>query len=251
MLEFLLTLLVIFFLSQVLLGPVLVRYMQWARTDPEILPVLPNELAQPRMDKVAAYRKELEALGFDFIGYYDIPDLMPNVQVTFALLQNATLKIWAMVPVLRSKALEVCYVEFSTEFSDREELCTNNSSQLQAFIRTPGKKMFQFPKVNDPGTLLKLHHYLSGIHFRNKTVVMVGRDNALKYLKASITRDFIVQAELGFYYLDKDGEKFRPSWKGAILMTWKLVFPVNIIRKIWLNAKAKKIMKEAGFSTTP
>lgn len=251
MLEFFLALLVIFFLFQALFGPVLVKFTQWVRTDPEISAVPPDELPPSCLEKISVYRKELEALGFVFTGYYDIADLMPNVRVSFALLRNTKRKTWAMVPVLKSKPLEDCYVEFSTEFSDGEELCTNNSSQLSAFIKTPGKKIFQFPKVGDPGTLIELHDCLQDAHFRNKRVVMVGEDNALRYLKANITRDFIQQAELGFYYLDKDGEKFRLSWKGAVLMTWMLIFPINIIRKIWLHVTSKKMMTEMGFSLIP
>jgi hypothetical protein len=92
-----------------------------------------------------------------------MPDFMPNVNGTVALLLNEKYKTWAMVPVLKSKAMEICYVELCTEFSGQNELCTNNSTQLQAFIKTPAEKMLQFPKMKDLKILFKLHGHLKNI----------------------------------------------------------------------------------------
>jgi len=244
MIEFIIGLFVFVFLFQSILGPILVRFTQWAKKYPAISAIESGMVPQSILEKIQAHSNGLEAIGFKTIGFFSISDFIPNVQGTFVLSLNSKDKTWAMVPVLECKGMEACYVEFCTEFSDDTEICTNNSDQLQAFIKTPDKKVFQFPKVVTVEMLYKVHDYLKYKHYKNRTVVLNGVGSEVRYLQSSLTKDFIKQSELGYYYFDSNDEKFRPTWKGSILMTWKLMFPMSLIQKMFIYLKSKGIMEE-------
>lgn len=201
---------------------------------------MPESIAE----KIGSYCIKLENLDFKRVGYFELPDFMPNVLCRLSLLLNAVDKTWAMVAVLKSKHQEICYVEFCTEFFDGMEICTSNSSQLQGFIKTPCKKVFQFPMlIKNIDALYEAHNYLKNLHFGNKNITINGIGKERKYLESNLTKDFAQQAELGFYYLNCENTKYRPTWKGAILMTWKQIWPIGLIQRIILRKKAERILQ--------
>ena len=244
MTEIIVSIAVLLFLLQAIAGPLLVRLGVYARNRPEIVPIDPGRIPQPVADTMLGYCRGLEHIGFAVIGFFDLPDFMPNAHTTFALFLNDGDKTWAIVAAVQSKVAGTCYMEFCTEFRDATELCTNNSKELQGFVKTPGKSMFQFPAVSDASLLYQAHTYLRNAHFGNRTVALNGVGEEVKYLETALTKDLVKQAELGYYYLNRSGTKFRPTLKGAALMTWRLMWPIGTIRKILQRHAARGILKE-------
>jgi hypothetical protein len=50
--------------------------------------------------------------------------------------------------------------------------------------------------------------------------------------------------DCGYYYRDELAGVQRPTWKGAILMTWKLCWPVKPIRLALRRHGARRLLHE-------
>ncbi len=238
-------------LTQALLGPFLVRFTAWARRKPNITPTtlagLPESVAERIMHSCA----EVESLGFRTVGLFAAPDWIPKVYVRFVLLVKPEDKTWAMVTVITSASiLRTHHVEFCTEFSDETELCTNNAPQLPSFAELPYKQVSRFPKLKDVRRLYDAHIHLKATRFGNKTPILNGVGEEVQYMESALTKDFERQADAGYYYLQTGEEKFFPTWKGAVLMTWKIMWPVGAVRRILIRMKANSILQEMGVAST-
>jgi hypothetical protein len=242
--ELILVIAVVVLLVQAIMGPVLVRFNIWGRKNPEIKVVDFDEMESYIADKINAYCIELEKLGFEAIELFCLPDLMSNPVGPFAILLNEQGKTWAMVVFMKSDTAGTFHIEFCTEFFDESELCTNNSTQLTSFAKAYRKEVFQFPKQDDIGLMYAAHKHLINTHFGGRSAVLNGVGNEQEYLEASFIKDFVKQAELGYYYLDRSGTKYRPTLKGAILMTWKLIWPIGAFRKLLRSINAQNILRE-------
>jgi len=59
-------------------------------------------------------------------------------------------------------------------------------------------------------------------------------------------KDYERQVGFGCMFLDTMSGTYRPTWKGASLMAWKLTWPVNAIRCWWMRTKARATMRWLG-----
>ena len=63
------------------------------------------------------------------------------------------------------------------------------------------------------------------------------------YLCSVIVESYEEQVGFGWLYLDSAAGVYRPTWKGAFLMTWGLLWPVLAIRKALLRQKEEALLK--------
>ena len=59
-------------------------------------------------------------------------------------------------------------------------------------------------------------------------------------------KDYERQVEFGYMFLGTRSATYRPTWKGASLMAWKLTWPVSAIRSWGMRAKARATMRRLG-----
>lgn len=52
------------------------------------------------------------------------------------------------------------------------------------------------------------------------------------------------QIDTGYMFLASGGDVFRPTWKGAFLMCWALLFPWEQIRFARRDRKAARLLEE-------
>jgi hypothetical protein len=38
--------------------------------------------------------------------------------------------------------------------------------------------------------------------------------------------------KIGYMYCAKDGETYRLTWKGALVMTWRALWPISMVRRM-------------------
>jgi hypothetical protein len=63
-------------------------------------------------------------------------------------------------------------------------------------------------------------------------------------LSTSFTKTLMRQVEFGYLYLDEAANVFRPTVKGAILMTWKIAWPTGMIKRALIRRKARQLMNQ-------
>ena len=65
-------------------------------------------------------------------------------------------------------------------------------------------------------------------------------------VEKSLARDYARQAEAGYFYLDEEADVYRPTWKGAYLMTWTFLWPISRLQKMRTKRDAERIRMELG-----
>lgn len=72
--------------------------------------------------------------------------------------------------------------------------------------------------------------------------VFVKSDFAGNRLKRKMTEIHQYQIDVGRWFLSKDPDVFRLTWKGAFISGWQFAWPVNDVRKWLFKIRAKKVV---------
>ncbi|MHC5056408.1 MAG: hypothetical protein ACYTKD_17055 [Planctomycetota bacterium] len=136
------------------------------------------------------------------------------------------------------------YVEFTTEFPDGGEVSTSNSDQLTCFRKVAHRAMQQFPGLRDVGELRRVHRKLVEKRAEGKERSFPSRGNPVERLREAMNREMADQVETGYFYLDQRSGDYRPTWKAAFVIPWKLAWPVTAIRKALRDRRAEKLLRD-------
>jgi hypothetical protein len=236
-------------------GPLLIKLTLKQSDEPE-LTQLP--LDDPKFPKsvTAHFRKVTEALrpaGFEPAAALGMPNQVPKVSARLLLLANRRTKDAAAVTLIYADEegftlVKTSYVEFISRFRDGTLVQTNNSEELNAFARRPGQFTTQLPLVREPERLYRLHQALAERHGGGSGKVLrldeEFRGDATAYLSRAIVEELEGQIDTGYmYYVESEGQ-FRPTLKGAFLMTWGLLWPFTALRRMRRDREARRIIGE-------
>jgi hypothetical protein len=73
----------------------------------------------------------------------------------------------------------------------------------------------------------------------------VGAD-PVAYLIEGRERILAHHVATGYYYLDEARDIYRPTWKGAVLMTWRLLWPIRPLYRAWRRRPTHAFLRERG-----
>ena len=235
-----------------LLGPVLVRFTQKSRAHPTILTFDPDE--RPAPATVQEFLDECEAAlwscDFEVLTHAALPDLVPNVKAIFVLLSRQASNDDAIAVALFGEGagggVRKFYVEFSTSWLDGTVINTNNTPDESAYRPLPHKKMLQFDFVKDPAELWRVHERATRELASGPKKPSPTRQTAVERLREGMLKENTDQVAVGWLWLDETPGFFRPTWKGACLMTWKLCWPVSAMRRAARRGRARGMLREWG-----
>lgn len=191
--------------------------------------------------------RALFELGFDEPVLVHMPNPTPGVAVYLVMLINRAAGDKAMVTALISEAssLRTCYVEFSTRYVDDQVVDTLNSADISAFV--PGEKIIrsQAPSVTDLSELYRLHQYLLRKNGNSGKKMVYDEGQAIAYLKEyALKKTYNEQVSKGWLRYAADGDCYRPTIKGAYLITWGLLQPIKYFRELAMKSKEKQLLAE-------
>lgn len=177
------------------------------------------------------------------------------------------------IQVLGEWKLHMMCVEFCADFIDDSEISTGNMSVLPCWPLADGKIMSLFPKEKNITRLYQAHQAICRHLAPNRTridhFISTHHRNATTYLQDGIRREHIPPLNAGYLYSVDDEvsfssasvplpgiesdqtaalhnpyaapqhsslpSKFRPTLKGAYLMTWRLLWPVSRL-SLWYHS---------------
>jgi hypothetical protein len=226
--------------------PIVIYFKHYHLANPQFIPI---EIEAARWQLPASYYEHidtLQALGFTPVAHLFTDGQVDSTTVFLTLFMNSIHRETAMVtqiecqmPFYQSSAH---YIEFCTEFDDGYELNTNNFHLPNAYRSIPEKEVYRMRKIKDPQTLYSIHRYLVG-EKPGVVRILPSAGNEVHKLCLSIQRDLNKQVEVGNLYLDEVSQKYRPTWIGAFLMTWKLVWPIRLIRQYLEDTRNERLVK--------
>ena len=232
------------------LGPFLVHEGQRMSANPALVPFdptrhhTPEEIEAPRQDSI----RTLVAAGFRAVADLFNDDYVPNVTMRVSLLENAATRqhaiacgMWASAGPATTK---LTWVEFSSTLSDGRLLLANNSAQLGAFAPVKERVVEHLPQVTDVVRLARLHRTLAD-RVRGSATIEIPTDGGdpAGHLARSLARDATTQIGTGYLRLDERAGVLRPTLKGAVLMTWKMLPPFSTIRRARLARRAESLVR--------
>ncbi|MFT3883435.1 MAG: hypothetical protein QM703_27765 [Gemmatales bacterium] len=210
---------------------------------------LDPQIAQFLMQKTNA----LYELGFDEPTLIHLPGAVSGVKAYLIMLVNRPAGDKVMVTALVAAdvlTIQTWYVEYSTRYATDQCVDTLNSSELSAFQQGPENIRSQVPSVTDVHELYRLHQYMMNKSNLTARKVLYEPGQAVAYLKEyALKKSYDKQVEKGWLRYDAAGDCYRPTVKGAYLMTWGLLQPMKWFRVQAMQSREREILKEFRAAT--
>jgi hypothetical protein len=239
-----------------LLAPLTIKLRHWNSPHPQIEACDPLAVEEP--EEFAESARELELamadLGFCCLGYYRLTKQVPGCESLVLLFANESEKQtakWLTVMFqsgpLRKMATSLL---FTTDFTDGTRLATSNNLLPSPFPRIRVREgTASFPAVRGPRRLCEIHRACIK-HFCGDAIrVLPTIKDPAEFLRQSIGEELAKFAESGYLYLDDKLDVYRPTWIGAYLIGWKLLWPLKPIRAMIRRRRAARLLLDLGFST--
>jgi hypothetical protein len=234
---------------QYVIAPIVIYFTNYQLAHPQFVPF---DLDTAAWQLPASYFHNMNAL--QALGFFPVAHLYSEGQVRkttlfLTLFVNPSERDAAVVTHMNCQiggGATSFYIEFCRSFADRAELNTLNSDVPGIFSPSADKEIYRLRKVKDPRRLYQIHRFLVAKKLRTASILPVPGDE-VNELCRSMKRDLNRQVEEGYYYLDTAAQKYRPTWKGAFLHTWKLVWPVKGIRIYLEDARNEALIKPLKF----
>jgi hypothetical protein len=234
------------------LGPLLVKATQRLPAHPTFESIDPEEgLAGEVYDLFKNSIVPLGEAGFTDQVFLRQKDQIPGQTIHLCTLANTSTQDLAMVVHMRQsvekgKDLRVPYVEYYTRFQGDTSVTTNNNDEIMPFPKQKGRRVTQFPDIKDPKRLFEIHRAIQDLDGHGSAEPAPGADGLEAVVIESMVKEFEAQTKTGYLFLAASGEYYRPTWKGAILMTWKLCWPVSAIIRGQRNRESAASLKRLG-----
>lgn len=241
-------------------SPILIRLLSRAAKEPQVDIFAPDDQRMPtevalHFNRVIA---ELSPCGFQVFQGLALPSAVSNVKTLLLLMVNRVEKDAAVAAVMFAEAgggrlIKAAFVACSTRFRDGTIFSTNNCHELSAFRYRSNYFLTQFPSVPDAGVVYGMHRALvkrDGPPTPKKLALEEEfNGDAAAYVKAGLLDELDYQVEIGRYYISSDGTSYRPTWKGAFIMTLGLLWPFKSLRLAARARKERRLLSELSAGT--
>jgi hypothetical protein len=231
------------------LSPIVLRiqFRYRAKVEPRVVPFedLPAEVREFMEPRVASFA----LWNFDVAAYLNLGSIAARTESFMALLSNPHTAEWAGVIFIKSRVKKVRFMEFMTRCSEEMQIDTSTDSTTPVLFPLPRHHVFRFPQIQDVYTLYRVHRMLVNEITHGALPVLPPAGEEVAELKRRLDRYGPWQVEHGYMYLDKSGENYRLTWKGAILGAWRAVWPIPLIRGWRMRVGNQAVLNRIGAAT--
>jgi hypothetical protein len=229
-------------LVQFVVGPVRMRARSWQSADPVYTP--DDESRMPPAARLTA--AALRALGFEDRGTWQHHGAALATG-RLILLEHPRTRDVAKVLVVTARDRQVITLLLQTRFADGTEALTANNPILSGFPPLPEVTVAWLPEVRDAESLYQVHDQLRDALGGVRERVGIGDDPAA-FLRAGSIRSLANWVVTGYYVLDPVRGVVRPTWKGAALITWRLLGPVKQLFRARRRRATQQLLDRLGIS---
>ncbi|MGH7699189.1 MAG: hypothetical protein ACREMJ_01515 [Gemmatimonadales bacterium] len=232
------------------LGPVLVRWRQRESAEPVFEPY-DERTGALGADLAAALESSIRALEPE--GFHHVADLFHAYRTSETLLRLVLLEYAETGAVAVAVAargtnpkapLRFTFVEFAVRFSDERTFSVQNSPQPVVYAPHPAKLTEWLPEVRDPARLWRVFRELLRRRYASFARQRVDVADPAGLMVTALLREYRQQVETGYLWHDRSVDAFRPTWRGAWRMTWKLLPPMSQVRRWRAQRHATRLLRE-------
>jgi hypothetical protein len=231
------------------IAPLIILFTQRMKADPALLEIDTRTLPAKAWEYLYNNVQAVINVGFKPIAYLAMPSPVTNVRTYLALLVNPDTDDMAMVTTIFADdgftENSTLYVEYSTKFQSGRMFDTMNSKVLQSFPASALTKRTQTPSVKDPGELFRLHQWVMAQNGANEPKVKYDfNEPPPAFIKRILNESYEKQVKRGWLTYSPAAASFRPSFVGAYMMTWGLLWPISMIRTMMRNSEEAKVLQQ-------
>jgi hypothetical protein len=137
--------------------------------------------------------------------------------------------------------------ECFSRFRDGTQACTSNSALVPSFPPGASSSIERFPMIADSAKLYSLHQsHLKKHQGTSMKFLRVDefRGDMGAYLNCVRREQFNEQVSAGYFYLSEEEGVYRPTLKGAYLMTWRQLEPFKSFARKRIERRGVQLLKE-------
>ena len=231
------------------IAPLVVRFVHKQSARPQVEQVGADAFCP----ELAAYFGRAAAclapLGFAPAAYVRVTDAATRTEARVLILINESARESAAVTEVQGKGPVQSfsrYLEFCTEFVNGDEIDTNNFDTAHVLKHYPEKRVFRLPGVQHPQALHRAHRRLVERHRPAAGPFTPTRGTEHLHIAHSFEKTYGKQVEFGYLFHDEAAGVYRPTLKGAFLMSWKLAWPVKQAREALARRGATVMLRHLG-----
>ncbi|MEM8931625.1 MAG: hypothetical protein AAGE94_10635 [Acidobacteriota bacterium] len=187
---------------------------------------------KPARDAFDQLDATLGSLGFETWGWVR-GDTSPGSVTFVGVLADTESRVWGSIlstytPIAEADGTRLDHsttaIEFVTPLAEGRRVATSNLAWPKSFDRHAGAIEQRHPEIGDP---IALHrHHLDERRAAGVTALDLGSpDDLIAVARQQTAREIDAQVEASLFHVDDDGI-YRPTWKGAFLMTYRQLFDV-------------------------
>jgi hypothetical protein len=222
----------------------------WIAAWTEIEPFDPNKSLVPQdlWARLQEIGNHLQAEGFACVGHFHMPETAHAATSYCSMFLNPDRSILARVVsvylTLKNISRSDSVLSFTTRFTDGTELLTANNPTVLATPRQPHITALWLPDIRDTQQLLRIHQtYVQHLGCPIAPFVSLERDPA-QFLQAE--RDKLLKhfVATGYHYLHVPRDQYRLTWKGAVLISFKSVWPMSKLFRFLKKRRTAKLLAQ-------
>ncbi|MFZ5757121.1 MAG: hypothetical protein ACOY3X_09475 [Pseudomonadota bacterium] len=171
---------------------------------------------------------------------------MRHVKTDFSLYLDEQAGVICTLSTAASSLGVSTQAEFTQMYSDGSLVNVNNHPVINVYPRNPRREAYRFPELNDLDALLAAAMKIFAARGSGRQVSRYPLDEV--WLAMEVWLDAELDALIAGGYVSEtvqDGQR-RLTVKGAILMTWKLCWPVKPVLARIDRASARQALARAG-----
>ena len=226
--------------ASVAVGPILLHRDFRFRTRIDAVPVPLGDLPVHARGYMLPRVVELASLGFELVGYFDVTGTSVGTASYLALAVNCKTNEWANVSYVTTvpAGVERGFIEFIAASSGGRVETNTNGAPTPLF--PAAHPIFRFPQVEEAATLYRLHRRFVEEKLGDAVLQLPARGEETGELTRRLQSYAQHQERRGNMRRDADGEYARLTWKGAIVISWRGLWPVALRRRLRMYREAEQ-----------
>ena len=236
-----------------LVSPIIVKISNVVKASPTLERMDPAHWPPAVANEMRRHEHDLYNMGFEISERFSMTGAAPSVANLLTMFVDRKSGDKAMLTAIWALnngvwKLTTIYLEFSTRFRDGRCFDTLNSQvPLGTFVRGPQDVKTQVPQIKDARELYRTHLYVMRQHGASGNAaekVTFPPGGAENYLRRIWRESHDEQVKFGRYVYNQSKDVYTPSWKGAYLMTWRMLWPFSRVVRAKMNRNAQVLVAQ-------
>lgn len=178
---------------------------------------------------------------FEYIGSSEL--VQDNSSLYFSIYNNYELKLACTLSSAESLAINTTQIEFTQMYSNGSVLNVNNTPLFDIYPPTDRKLSFRFPDINNFNQLLKIALKLIKCEKRGEERTTLERGKEFATIEDHLNNELRYLIKKGWVSDKVKNKQRKPSITGAILITWKLCWPIKQILNHLDTTRSKEALE--------